>query len=60
MAPEKSKDSESSKLPTLELEEVKKMGIKFVIYKDRVLDVGKFNHPGSNKLIDENLERDIA
>ena len=36
------------------------MGIKFVIYKDRVLDVSKFNHPGSNKLIDENLETDIA
>ena len=60
MPPEKSEDQTSSQLPILELEEVKKQGFKFVIYENRILNVEGFKHPGSNKLIDENLQTDVA
>ena len=60
MPPEKSEEQASNKQPILELEEVKRRGIKFVLYEDRIVDVKGFKHPGSNKLIDENLETDIS
>ena len=36
------------------------MGKKFVIYEDRIVNVEGFKHPGSNKLIESNLETDVA
>ena len=60
MPTENTEEQAPSKQPILELEEVKKRGIKFVLYEDRIIDVEGFKHPGSNKLIDNNLETDIS
>ena len=40
-------------------EEQRKIGKKYMLFGNQVIDVSEFKHPGPQNLIEENLETDI-
>ena len=44
----------------IDMKQAIKDGKQYVIYGDRVLDVATFKHPGPQKLITENIGKDVT